>query len=617
MTQVDAAHASEFASPAIRDSRRLMGPNRFADDPGAVIDVVFAEADRPQADAFLGAWRDEALALGKLLGWVVQPAWRRAGDGASCFLRAPVDALMAATELNERAWARGEQRVRAARGVGSGPAESTTDAANAIRVMAEAERVPHLAALVREARQRAVTVLVDQEQVSVGTGETVRTWPVAETPDPATVAWALHDRIPAALVTGSNGKTTTVRMLAAILREAVGVVAVSSTAGVFVDGDALETGDWSGPAGARRALRDPRARAAVLETARGGLLRRGLAMYEADVAVVTNVAADHFGDYGIHDLNALGEVKLTVARAVRVNGTLVVNAQDATLRQLAPGTGARLVWFSLDPDHPLVRVAALATQDVLASQQLAEAAAHEVPPPAEGQLWRAAEAWTVVDGTLVRRSAAGDERVIPVTELPSALGGAAVHNVANALAAAAAASALGVPMSIVRHALGAFGARNEDNPGRLERHRVHGVEVVVDYAHNAHALGALLEAVRVIPAARRAVVIGTGGDRDDGALRALARAAWTTLPVDLVVAKELPGFARGRAAGSASAVMLDELRRAGARESQVVGAEDEEDALRQVMQWAREGDLVVLTVHEGQAFPLLGAGGETLPTTRS
>ena len=603
----------EFASPAIRDSRRLMGPNRFSDEPGAVIDVVFAESDIERADALIEAWRAEALALAQALGWDVRPKWRRAAEGVSCFVEAPVDALMAATELNEQAWARGEVRARAALGEVS-PRASIDDAAAAIGVMAKRDHPAHLAALVRAARDRSFTVLVDQDAVSIGTGASSQLWWMDDLPHPGTLDWDQYERMPIALVTGSNGKTTTVRMLAAILREAVGPVAMSSTTGVYADGALVDGGDYAGPAGARMALRDPRARAAVLETARGGILRRGLALYEADVAVVTNVAADHFGDsYGIHDLKALAEVKLVVARAVRAVGTLVLNAEDATLRALGPATMARLCWFSLDPSNPVVSVRALEASDTVASEALVVAAATETQPPTDGQLWRAAEAWTVVDGMIVRRTASGDERVMAVTSLPAALGGAALHNVANALAAAAAASALGVPMSVVASALSAFGREPGDNAGRLERHLVGGVEVVIDYAHNAAALTALLCAVAAIPANRRAVVIGTAGDRNDEALRAMARAAWATIPVHLVIAKELERFARGRERGTSVAVMQAALREAGAPDAAVRGVADEAAAVAEAMAWAQPGDLVVLTVHDSREAVLAQLGIAAAP----
>ncbi len=601
MSQVSSDQLNEFASPTIRDSRRLMGPNRFADDPGAVIDVEFTPEELALADEFVLAWRDAAIALGRPLGWSVAPTWRRSPIGASCFVRIPVDALMTGTELNEQAWVRAESAVRARQGVAVAPLSDVADAAIVLGIMADEERAPFLADLVREARDRGITVLLENESVTLGTGASARTWSLEEVPDPHGIAWLEYDRIPIALVTGSNGKTTTVRMLAAVLRESVGAVSMSSTTGVYVDGQQLGGGDYSGPAGARLALRDPRARAAVLETARGGLLRRGLAMYEVDVAVVTNVAADHFGDYGVHDLAALGEVKLTLARAVRTNGTLVLNADDATLRALGPSTGARIVWFSMDALNPLVQVAALAASDVMASQALAEAAEAGVSPPREGQLWRAAEAWTVVNGQLVRRSAAGDETVVGVHELASALGGAARVNVANAMAAAAAASALGVPMSIAGSVLGAFGSEPGDNPGRFERHRVNGVEVVIDYAHNAAAMTALLEATASIPARRRAVVVGTAGDRTDEALRALARAAWTTVPVEFVVVKELERLARGRAAGELARIVTDELAACGAVAAQMIVVDDDLAALDAALRWARAGDAILLTAHENSA----------------
>lgn len=605
----------EFASAAIRDSRRLMGPNRFSDDPGAVIDVVFAADDLARADEFIAAWRLEATALARPLGWTVSTAWRRSPDGASCFVAVPVDALLTGTELNEQAWARGEGRVRPSADAAAPAPADGTELSITLRTMADAERAPHLAALVTRARARHVTVLDENDALSLGTGDNTQLWWHDQLPDVDAVEWELYDRIPITMVTGSNGKTTTVRMLAAILRKAVGTVAMSSTTGVYVDGKLLDGGDYSGPAGARMALRDPRARAAVLETARGGILRRGLALYEADVAIVTNVAADHFGDYGIHDLSALGEVKLVVARAVRDSGTLVLNAEDPTLRALGPATRARVVWFSVDPSLVEISPEWLAAADQAASWTLSEAAEAGMAAPPSGQLWRAAEAWTVLNGHLVRRSAVGDEVVMAVGDIPATFEGAARYNVANALAAAAAASALGVPMRVVAEALSAFGQVVADNPGRLERYEVGGVTVVLDYAHNAAAVTALLSGLASMPARRRAVVIGTGGDRQDDALRAMARAAWGTAPVDLVIAKELPGFARGRDVGSAAAAMVAELQAAGAAAHQVRAASDEPSAVAEVMAWAKPGDLVVITVHESREAVLaqLGAAGAAAP----
>src|SRR5690606_4543156 len=143
-------------------------------------------------------------------------------------------------------------------------------------------------------------------------------------PMPDDVPWQDLHAIPVALVTGSNGKTTTVRLLTAIAVAHGWHTANSCTDGLYLDGALIEGGDYSGPAGARSLLRDRRTQAAILETARGGLLRRGLAIKRADVAVVTNVSPDHFGEYGIHDLDGLADVKLTVARAIDADGILVL-----------------------------------------------------------------------------------------------------------------------------------------------------------------------------------------------------------------------------------------------------------------------------------------------------
>src|SRR5690606_1532058 len=198
-------------------------------------------------------------------------------------------------------------------------------------VRADAEARPDLLALQAEADAHGVPLLADDDVVSIGAGAHGQAWAAHALPSVANVPWTALRALPTALVTGSNGRTTTVRLLAAITRAHGWPTAHSCTDGVFFDGVALEAGDFSGPQGARTALRQPQAEAAILETARGGMLRRGLALCRADVAVVTNISVDHFGEYGIHDLDDLAMVKLTVARAVADGGLLVLNADDAIL----------------------------------------------------------------------------------------------------------------------------------------------------------------------------------------------------------------------------------------------------------------------------------------------
>lgn len=350
--------------------------------------------------------------------------------------------------------------------------------------------------------------------------------------------------IPVALVTGSNGKTTTVRLVAAMLRASGHVVGYSCTDGVFVGDEQLVSGDFSGPEGARRVLGDSRVTAAVLETARGGLLRRGLVVPRADAAVITNVAADHFGDYGVDSLADLAQVKSVVARALGANGVLVLNEEDESLRALrsllSAATAARVEWFRTSPPDPLLP---------------------------------------------------------PTNEIPIALGGAARYNLANATAAAHAALALGVSRELIAATLRTFGANNADNAGRLERFERAGVRVWIDYAHNPHGLSALLDAALVQRGkGRLGLLLGQAGDRDDDAIRALARVAFAAGP-DRIVIKEIDGYLRGRAPGEVPALLRDQLSASGARDDQLSLAADDVAGVRDLLAWARPGDLIVLPVH--------------------
>ncbi len=223
------------------------------------------------------------------------------------------------------------------------------------------EAQPKLRALLDAAETRALPHVLDESELTLGAGAGGRDFPLGALPDVAGVRWEELRDIPTALVTGSNGKTTTVRLLAACARAHGWHAGYNCTDGVFFDDEALAMGDYSGPAGARMVLRERRTQAAILETARGGILRRGIAVSRAGTAVITNVSSDHFGEYGIDDLAGLAEVKLTVAAVVGRSGLLVLNAEDAQLRaqaeQLARrfGRSPPLGWFAASPDQPLLR----------------------------------------------------------------------------------------------------------------------------------------------------------------------------------------------------------------------------------------------------------------------
>jgi UDP-N-acetylmuramyl tripeptide synthase len=390
------------------------------------------------------------------------------------------------------------------------------------------------------------------------------------------VPWGDIRAVPTALVTGSNGKTTTVRVIAACAQAHGWRAGYCCTDGVFVGGSALATGDYSGPAGARRVLRDRSVQAAVLETARGGILRRGLAVTSADVAVVTNVSADHFGEYGIHDLGALADVKLTVGSVVRPGGPLVLNADDPTLRAKASELGRRfgrrpdIAWFAEDADGAFL-------------------AAH-----------RAAGGTTcgVRGGRLVLSRGGADHDLGSIAHMPLTVAGRARYNVANLAGAALAAVAMGVAPETVAAVCAQFGSSVEDNPGRLMRFDVNGVHVLVDYAHNPEGLTGLLQVAQALRGhgGRLGLVLGHAGNREDRELERLAETAAGFAPA-FVVLKELEGFLRGREPGEVPRILRAALKHYGLPESALAMQPTEVEAVRCALQWARPGDVLALPVH--------------------
>ncbi len=567
----------------VLDSRRLTGPSLLLDRPGAILDVATGDASHAAVEA---AWRERVRAMLDALDW--SDSWlasRPFPDGWSLAVTAPIDALYAATEVNEWAFA---EAGRALRGEPSPAFE--VERARLAGVIAH-ERRPGLIALAAAARERDLTLLSDDKRVSVGLGTGSRSWPLSRIPaSPERVRWSgLHD-VPVALVTGTNGKTTTVRLLAEMARAARRVAGITSTDQVDVGDQTVAVGDYSGPNGARTVLRDRRVELAVLEVARGGVLRRGLPVPHARAALVTNVANDHLGEYGIHDLDGLADAKLVVAKAVGNDGRVVLNADDPRLLARGLALGTPVIWFTLDAAHPQV-------------------AAH---------LAAGGDACRLAGDDLVLHAGGAAHPIARIDQIPIALGGAARHNLANALAAVGVANALGLPVAAMSAGLRQFDSSIARNPGRLNRWQIGGCQVIVDFAHNPHGLTALVETARMLPARRRAIVIGQAGDRDDQTIAEFARAAWALGP-DHVFIKEMEKYQRGREPGVIPELIAAELRRSGAGEAMMSRHDSEIDAVRAALAWATPGDLLVLTVHADRdaVIELLEAraGGDPAPET--
>lgn len=562
----------EFPSPSIVESRRLFGPNMFSSRPGVVLEV---RCEGKEAAKLAAAWSARVAELAKCAGWPKPEIHsRQHATGLDLFATAPADVLLTATELNEQAWVAAEQ------GTSIG---AKSPVVTALREGADAERRSrgHLAEVFEEAIGRGLSPVFDDSLLTLGSGASGRSWPLAEIPPASSIPWDTLRDIPVTLVTGSNGKTTTVRLVAAMWRTAGRVAGWSCSDGVFVDETTLERGDFAGPAGARAVLRDPRVEAAVLETARGGMLRRGLAVQRATAAIITNVSADHFGEYGVQTLEDLADVKAIVARALAPDGALVLNADDPRLVELAKRLTVPVCWFSTTADNPVTTAHAAAGGDV-----------------------------AVLDnGRIMLHRKARWHDLGGADQMPLTLRGAARHNVVNILGACLLAVATGVPVQSLRATLAKFGATPQDNPGRLEAYRFGGITLLVDFAHNPDGIAALCETARSLPAKRRLLVLGQAGNRDDEQLRALVRAAWNVVPFDRVVVKEMPALLRGRKPGEVPKVLCDELARAGLGKAKVEVAQGELAGVRRAFEWAREGDVLVCPTHvEQEAVQSLVAG---------
>ena len=556
----DAPTLLATALPHIVDSRRLFGPNLYSVRRGAVLEVACDDGDRASLTA---AWAEHADALVRALAWGEPELHTRMHPGgATLFLAAPVDVLLTATEVNELAWTLAVSHAESA---------SHGAATTMLAALADAERRthPNLAATVARANALGASARFDDEWLTVGSGPGSQSWAIGAVPVPADIAWHDVRDIPIALVTGSNGKTTTTRLIVAMWRAAGVTPGWSCSDGVVAGDVQLESGDFSGPAGARTVLRQAGVEAAVLETARGGILRRGLAVTRADAAIITNISADHFGEYGISTLEELAEVKAVVARALRATGTLVLNADDPLLIRLGARHTGNVAWFS-------------------ASMQHAAVSAH-VDAGGDAALLRDGRA-------LLRRGGAWHE-LGEVCDMPITLGGAAPHNVENVLGAALVASVLGIPADAIRSVLATFGASTFDNPGRLQVYRYGALTVLVDYAHNPEGLAALCRTAKATGAARRLLLLGQAGNRDDEQLRALVRAAMDVVPFDRVIIKEELTLLRGREAGDVPRVLVDELRRLGVPADRVEVAPSELVAVQRAFAWAQEGDLLVCPIH--------------------
>ena len=382
----------------------------------------------------------------------------------------------------------------------------------------------------------------------------------------------LTPRIPVVSVTGTNGKTTTTRLLAHIAMSAGLRTGWSSTDGVLVQGEVVETGDYSGPAGARAVLEAPGVQVGILETARGGMLLRGMGVAHNDVSVVTNVSADHLGLQGIDTVDQLAEVKAIITRVTKPTGWVVLNGEDPRVWAMRSGARGRPWVFAADANAPAVREA----------------------------LGAGGRATTILDDHLtVLTPDAAPDRLVKVVDLPMTLSGLSHHNILNALAGASAALGLGLEREAVVAGLKSFLPDDVLNPGRMNTYSVPveggSATVIVDLAHNEAGLEALLDVCRglVAPWGRVHLGLGTGGDRTDDILETLGEMAG--LRADHVVAAHKEHYLRGRSMADLEHHLRIGLARAGVAD--IASYPTELAGLQALVEVADDGDVCAVMCH--------------------
>lgn len=366
-------------------------------------------------------------------------------------------------------------------------------------------------------------------------------------------------RIPVISITGTNGKTTVTRMIGHIWSAAGYQVGMTTTDGIYINGECIMPGDTTGPASARIVLNDPTVEVAVLETARGGILRGGLAFDRCDVGIVTNVTEDHLGQDGIEDLNDLAYVKSIVLETVKPDGYSVINADDPYAAELSKRVQSDIIYFSLEPDNLIVR----------------------------RHLGTGGKAVFVKEGTIYAAEGKSAKPLLTVASIPVTLGGIATHNLQNAVIAAAACYSMRLPVSYICEGLMSF----QENPGRFNLFSLGDICVCIDYGHNPAGYLATISTAKRMGAKRVVGVIAAPGDRRDDVLINVGRIAGRGF--DVIYIKE-DNDLRGRAPGETAGLLKQGVIESGYPAEAVTVVLSEYEAVQSALGKAQAEDLIVV-----------------------
>lgn len=371
--------------------------------------------------------------------------------------------------------------------------------------------------------------------------------------------------IPIISVTGTNGKTTTTRLISYILRNMGYNVGMTTTEGIYIGDECIERGDTTGFCSAKAVLLNKDVDVAVLETARGGIIRKGLAYDEADVAVITNITEDHLGLDSIESMEDLAFVKSLVGEAVREEGHVVINADDEWSKKILDRIVAKKIYFSKDKYNPLFNDNSEDSINVY-----------------------------IDNGTLYVRNAQKEYKIISIDKIPITLNGVLEFNVENVMAACAALVAIGVDYCMIAKGLKSFKLNRECNNGRFNIYNINGIEIILDYGHNIDGYTRIFEAINRLDKNKVIGVVGVPGDRNDNNIRRIGEICADNL--DVIIVKE-DNDRRGRAVGEVISLIEEGIKNIDVNKK-VIDILDEREALRKALSIANPGDIVIVFYEE-------------------
>ncbi len=544
-------------------SRRLVGPNLFFNETGVVLDVPL----KTEQEELVKIWQTNCERLLPLLGLSeYKLAHKIYSEGLRLAFTAPCDILLASCDVIDYTWQAACYELSNHKVL----ALDESQKANLLDAIQEEQNLAYRI-LYANAKSHGLNIFREKDHAYVGSG--IGRYKLSLlTDDYLSLPWQEIYDIPQVIVTGTNGKTTTVRLTNFICQHAGKISGYASTDWVAINGEILDRGDYSGPTGHQFVLTNPSVEVAILESARGGLLKRGLIETQVSAATVTNISYDHMGEDGVETLNDLFDAKCIVYRALaKENSFAIINLDDLLLQQL---------------------VVELSAPKIIVSQS-------EITSKILNQLTANDYACYVAENSFIWWHQGKAKSLVRLNDVPLTMNGHAKHNIENTLHAIALAFCLGISFEKIIAALCVYQNTDKENQGRANIYTLKsGAKVIIDFAHNPAGFEAILSLAQAYQTkeGKLSLLFGTTGDRIN-LIDASSKIIAKYKPHEIVI-KELKKYLRGANEGEIPMQIAASLVRFGQEKDTIRLVEDELSGAKSVLPQLQQGDVCVLCCHD-------------------